>query len=41
MSQKIAIIYGRKDLVEYFIEQFNIDRMHDNAPIKVKLIKLE
>jgi len=27
--QQIAIVYGKKDLVEYFVEQFNWDRLHD------------
>ena len=26
--EQIAIVYGKKDLVEYFVEQFNIDRLH-------------
>ena len=39
MAHKIAIVYCNKDLVEYFVEQFNIDRMHDDAPIKAILVK--
>ena len=36
---EIAIVYGKKDLVEYFVEQFNIDRLHDGEEIKVILAK--
>ena len=38
-TQEIAIVYGNKDLVEYFVEQFNIDRLHDGEEIKVILAK--
>ena len=37
--QQIAVVYGKKDLVEYFIEQFNIDRLHDGEEIKAILAK--
>ena len=37
--QQIIIIYGRKDLVEYFVEQFSIDRLHDGKEIKAMLVK--
>ena len=37
--QQIAIVYGNKDLVEYFVEQFNIDRLHDGEEIKAILVK--
>lgn len=37
--QQIAIVYGKKDLVEYFIEQFSIDRLHDGEEIKAILTK--
>ena len=37
--QQIAIIYGKKELVEYFVEQFNIDRFHDGEKIKAILVK--
>ena len=37
--QQIAIIYGKKELVEYFVEQFNIDRLHDGEEIKAILVK--
>ena len=37
--QQIAIVYGKKDLVEYFVEQFNIDRLHDGEEIKAILVK--
>ena len=38
-KDEIAIIYGKKDLVEYFVEQFNIDRLHDEEEIKAVLTK--
>jgi len=37
--QQIAIVYGRKDLVEYFVEQFNIDRIHDGEEVKAILVR--
>ena len=37
--QQIAIVYGKKDLVEYFVEQFNIDRLHDGEEVKATLVK--
>ena len=37
--QQIAVVYGNKDLVEYFVEQFNIDRLHDGEEIKAILAK--
>ena len=37
--QQIAVVYGNKDLVEYFVEQFNIDRLHDGEEIKAILVK--
>ena len=37
--QQIAIVYGKKDLVEYFVEQFNIDRLHDGEKVKAILIR--
>jgi len=37
--QQIAIVYGKKELVEYFVEQFNIDRLHDGEEIKAILVK--
>ena len=39
--QEIAIIYGKKDLIEEFLEIFNMDRMHDGAPINTIQIKGE
>ena len=36
--QQIAIVYGKKELVEYFVEQFNIDRLHDEE-VKAILVK--
>ena len=37
--QQIAIVFGKKELIDYFVEQFNIDRLHDGEEIKVILIK--
>ena len=37
--QQIAIVYGKKDLVEYFVEQFSMDRLHDGEEIKAILVK--
>ena len=37
--QQIAIVYGKKDLVEYFVEQFNIDRLHDGEEVKASLVQ--
>ena len=37
--QQIAIVYGKKDLVEYFVEQFSIDRLHDGEEIKAILVR--
>ena len=37
--QQIAIVYGKKDLVEYFVEQFNWSRLHDGAEVKAILVK--
>ena len=37
--QQIAIVYGKKDLVEYFVEQFNIDGLHDEEEVKATLVK--
>ena len=31
--QQIAVIYGKKELIEEFLEIFTMDRMHDKAPI--------
>ena len=37
--EEIAIVYGKKGLVEHFVEQFNIDRLHDEVPIKTIFVK--
>ena len=37
--QQIAIVYGKNDLVKYFVEQFNIDRLHDGEKVKAILVK--
>ena len=37
--QQIAIVYGKKGLVEYFVEQFNIDRLHDREKVKAILVR--
>ena len=38
-AEEIAIVYGKKDLVDYFVEQFNIDRLHDGEEVKAILVK--
>ena len=38
-KDEIATIYGKKDLVEYFVEQFNIDRLHYGEEVKATLVK--
>ena len=35
--EEIAIVHGKKDLVEYFVEQFNMDRLHDGEEAKAIL----
>ena len=37
--QSIAIIYGKKELIEQFLEIFHMDRAHDNAPLNALLLK--
>ena len=37
--EEIAIVYGKKELVEYFVEQFNIERLHDGEEVKAILVK--
>ena len=37
--QQIAIVYGKKDLVEYFVEQYNIDRLHDGEKVKAITVR--
>ena len=39
--QAIAIVYGKKELVEEFIDQFQMDRAHDQAPINAIQLKGE
>ena len=39
--QAIAIVYGNKQLIEEFIEIFNMDRAHDQAPINAIQLKGE
>jgi len=39
--QSIALIYGKKDLIIEFLENFHIDRQHDGAPINAVLLKEE
>ena len=38
-KNEFAIIYGKKDLVDYFVEQFNIDRLHDGEKVKAILVQ--
>ena len=37
--QEIIIIYGKKDLIIEFLEIFNMDRAHDQAPLNAVLVK--
>ena len=37
--QSIAIIYGKKELIEEFLEKFHIDRQHDGAELNAILLK--
>ena len=37
--QEIAIIYGKKDWIMEFLEIFEMDRMHDGAPLNAILLK--
>ena len=45
--EEIAIVYGKKELVAYFVEQFNIDRLynidrlHDGEKVKAILVKAD
>jgi len=36
---QIALVYGEKKMVKEFLESFNWDRMHDDAPIKAILVR--
>ena len=37
--QQIALIYGKKELIEEFLEIFYMDRAHDGAPLSAVLLK--
>ena len=37
--QELAIIYGKKDLIEQFLEIFYMDRAHDGAPLNAVLVQ--
>ena len=39
--QEIAVVYGKKDLIEEFLDQFHMDRAHDNAPLNAVLLEGE
>jgi len=39
--ESIALIYGQKELIEEFLDIFNMDRAHDKAPISAILLKGE
>ena len=39
--EEIVLIYGKKELIEEFLEKFEIDRKHDDAPIKLRLLEGE
>lgn len=38
-EERIAIVHGNKELILEFLEKFEMDRMHDGAPIKAVLVK--
>ena len=37
--QQIAVIYGKKELIEEFMDIFWLDRAHDKAELNVVLTK--
>jgi len=37
--QQIAVIYGKKEFIQEFLDIFTMDRMHDGAPINAIQIK--
>jgi len=37
--QQIALVYGKKQLIEEFLENFQMDRAHDGAEINAVLVK--
>jgi len=39
--QELAIIYGKKDLIEEFLDIFYMDRAHDGAPLNAILLEGE
>lgn len=39
--ESIALVYGQKELIEEFLEIFQIDRAHDNAPLSAILLEGE
>ena len=39
--QSIALIYGKKELIEEFLENFHIAKKHDSATINAVLVKSE
>ena len=39
--EEIAIVYGKKDLIEEFLEIFNMDGAHDGTPLNAILVKGE
>lgn len=35
----VAIVYGKKDLILEFLENFQMDRMHDGAELNAVLLR--
>lgn len=35
----IAVVYGRKDIILEFLDQFFMDRQHDGVELKAVLLK--
>ena len=36
---EFLLLYGKKPLIEEFLENFRMDRMHDNAELNAVLLK--
>ena len=38
---QFILLYGKKDIIEEFLEQFQMDRAHDGAPLNAVLLEGE
>ena len=38
---EFVLLYGKKDLIEEFLDQFQMDRAHDNVPLNAVLLEGE